>query len=196
MNAYAPNPPYSRSGPASLTASLLARKGEAAPAVDAEAHAGVDIAMSAMRAAPAMRATRRAPPDNDDQAAPYDVAPRGNVRIFRPRAPANANQRREGALNRPSDFAARARARRLALRKSQPADDDGRKASVTIRMPARDFVRLYHASQALDVTCRSIILDAVGAYLDANEITQLSDEECARELARLAKRMGRKASPR
>lgn len=48
MSAYAPNPTYhgNEDNYAPLTASLLARKGEATPAVDAAAHAGVDIDMA------------------------------------------------------------------------------------------------------------------------------------------------------
>lgn len=48
MSAYAPNPTYqsNEDNYAPLTASLLARKGEAMPAVDATAHAGVDIDMA------------------------------------------------------------------------------------------------------------------------------------------------------
>jgi len=67
MSAYAPNPTYAgnEDGYAPLTASLLARKGEATPAVDATAHAGVDIDMipSAADAAGAKRgaASRRGP---------------------------------------------------------------------------------------------------------------------------------------
>ena len=60
MSAYAPNPSYAGNdeGYAPLTASLLARKGEAAPAVDATAHAGVDIDLipSAAEAGGAKRA--------------------------------------------------------------------------------------------------------------------------------------------
>lgn len=49
MSAYAPNPSYeNEDNYAPLTASLLARKGEATPAVDADAHAGVDIDMAPM----------------------------------------------------------------------------------------------------------------------------------------------------
>ena len=50
MSAYAPNPTYENNEDsyAPLTASLLARKGEAMPAVDATAHAGVDIDMAPM----------------------------------------------------------------------------------------------------------------------------------------------------
>ena len=52
MNAYAPNNSSGGGGGfASLTSSLLARKGEALPAVDAVAHEGVDIDMRPMRPA-------------------------------------------------------------------------------------------------------------------------------------------------
>ena len=42
MTGYAPNPTSAENAAASLTSGLLARKGQASPAVDAVAHEGVN----------------------------------------------------------------------------------------------------------------------------------------------------------
>lgn len=171
MNQYAPNPASSGDGPAALTASLLARKGEAMPAVDAEAHAGIDIAMRPMRPAigPARGISQNTIQSLYGEGLPPGAA--GNVRPFRPR-PANVNVRRGSAPVRPR-------------RPKSAPDEGGLKATVTFRMPAKDFVRLRFASRDLDMTCQSIILDAIDTYLDANDVAAVSDDACARETARL-----------
>lgn len=174
MNHYAPNPDSAGNGAASLTAGLLARKGEAMPAVDAEAHAGVDIAMRPMR--PAVGPARGVTQETIKSLYAEGFSSTSNVRPFRPR-PANANARRPGA------------AVRRARRPADESDEGGLKATVTFRMPAREFVRLRFASRDLDMSCQSIILDAIDTYLDANDVAQVSEDACARETARLMRAM-------
>jgi hypothetical protein len=181
-NQYAPNPSWERNEPASLTASLLARKGEAAPAVDAAAHEGVDIAAYAVQA----QRRRSSTPDGGCVRmvnGVRDVVEGGNVRVFRPR-PANANRRRAATQRAPGRNLPVLALR--ALPAQNPDPDGERKPKVSFRMPAQDFVRLYLGSKDLEVTCRSIILDALEAYLDANDIPRLSRDECERELERLS----------
>ncbi len=180
MTGYAPNPMPSSNEPASLHAGLLARKGEATPAVDADAHAGVDVDMHAMRPAP------RGIAQNTIKTL-YEGGPSGDdtVRSFHPR-PANLNVRREDPLPSPgSNISAMAQARLSRRLKQGPEHETGMKATVTFRMPAKEFVRLRFASRDLDMFCQSIILDAIDVYLDANDIAPVSDEACARETERL-----------
>lgn len=181
MNGYAPNPTSSSNdGAAPLTAGLLARKGEAMPAVDADAHAGVDITMFPTR--PAAGPSRGVSQTALKSLYARGTAGGGNVRAFHPR-PANANQRRTSAAADVVAMAAARRARRL--NKADALQGGGPRATVTFRMPAKDFVRLRFASRDLDMTCQSIILDAIDTYLDANDVAPVSDEVCARETARL-----------
>lgn len=88
MSAYAPNPSFNNNedGYAPLTASLLARKGEATPAVDAAVHEGVDIDMapsmpgmepdrSAYGSSAATETVRYGPAQNDYEAPPASYTP-------------------------------------------------------------------------------------------------------------------------
>jgi len=64
-----------------------------------------------------------------------------------------------------------------------------RKAVVTLRMPARDLVRLKLASRDLEMSCQAIILDALECYLDANDVPSASDDAAIqREIERLMSR--------
>lgn len=236
MNGYASNPASgAESKAASLTSSLLARKGQAMPAVDAEAHEGVEIDLLNAGGRPRPRivsendmeglyasnpgnaafgASEAITVDEDD----IEDVDRDNVRPFTPRPsfaePAHANDAAPAAwtilpppagqsaasgrqLKRRRIEAAKARARaKLAAGDLAPASAEdaetprragGLRATVTFRMPATDFVRMRFASRDLNVSCQSIILDAIGAYLDANEIDEIDEEEAKREAARLVR---------
>jgi hypothetical protein len=61
-----------------------------------------------------------------------------------------------------------------------------RKAIVTLKMPARDLVRLRLAARDLEMSCQAIILDALECYLDANDVPSASDDGAImREIERL-----------
>ena len=203
MNGYAPNPSSSDDNAcAPLTAGLLARKGEALPAVDADAHAGVDLA--APPKPPANGATRKGVSQETIESL-YPVVPekgearpRSNVhRFLRPGEPANgapddaAHQASWTAMSMPnkSYFEHKARPQRPPIQ-----DQPGPKANVTFRMAARDFIRLRFAARDLEMSCQSVILDALDCYLDANDIEQVSDEVCEAETERLMQKLAKRRS--
>lgn len=110
MNNYASNSYFGDGGPATLTASLLARKGEALPAVDAEAHEGVDLVLQGARDA---QADRPANQNQDfDRAAEAEFHPiaddapaaprrRPSAKVLRLPAPARAGEAVNAAQDRP-----------------------------------------------------------------------------------------------
>ncbi|MEZ5893264.1 MAG: hypothetical protein R3C58_08995 [Parvularculaceae bacterium] len=210
MNAYAQNP----GGFASLTSSLLARKGEAMPAVDAEAHEGVDIDMRPLQPANSPGAPKEISEEAisklyEKSAAAAERPQRRRQRSVRLVHPAPAAEIEPPVRPAPEVWTLRSRkedARKEDLRASariapgprlieaKPADIDdsspeaasraaffARRAIVTLRMPARDLVRLRLASRELDMSCQAIILDALGCYLDANDVPGADDDAQIRE---------------
>jgi len=199
MNGYAPNPSSSDQNEyAPLTASLLARKGEAMPAVDAQAHAGVDIDMRPVRPANSAGAPRNISQETIESL--YPPPPAGdkdqgqnNIHAFHSPSP-QAETPRRAAVEQPGAWTAAPslpRRPRLALNlrppRSSVADPGGRKATVSFRMPAKDFIRLRFASRDMEMLCQTLILEALDCYLDANDIAQVSDEDCEQEIERLAR---------
>lgn len=153
------------------------------PAVDADAHAGVDIDMHPARPAGG------APPSGVSQEtieSLYPPNPTSGGRV-------NGAARPRPASGHPdmwSNFAAPRRQRPYLRMRPPRAHDDGdhqRKATVTFRMPAKDFVRLRFASRDMEMSCQSIILEALDCYLDANDIAPVSDEDCESEVERLSR---------
>ena len=205
MSGYAPNPSSSSdTGYASLTAGLLARKGEAMPAVDADAHAGVDIDMRPVVSAGApskdvsqqtieslypsnptseARTGENARPGRSDhgavmvEEAPRPVLPASSPDIWAIAAPRSPRPAR----------------RRSALRSIDQGDHQ-RKATVTFRIPAKEFVRMRFAARDLEMSCQALILEALDCYLDANDIAPVADELCDAEVDRLM-RKGQKKPP-
>ncbi len=198
MNSYAPNPSSSDdTGYAPLTAGLLARKGEAMPAVDANAHAGVDIDMRPMRPAnggpsehvseKTIESLKRVKPETGSPGV------RNNVHAFQSRpelpSPSYGSVKPAPLMDAaPAEIAPADKARSW-LKERAPreiaAAQQGPKATVTFRMPARDFIRLRFGARDLELTCQTVILEALDCYLDANEVEQVSDEICALETVRL-----------
>lgn len=205
MNAYAPNNASSGGGYASLTSSLLARKGEALPAVDAVAHEGIDIEMRPLRPANSPGAPKAI--DEDAIKTFYAHNPGVRPQAARPAnaRPANARPANvrlvHNAGPRPREQGAAPEAwtlpggrtgpRRGPHYTANPSAEPptgllARKALVTLRMPARDLVRLKLASRDLEMSCQAIILDALECYLDANDVPSASDDEAIkREIERL-----------
>lgn len=201
MNGYAPNPSSSDDNAcAPLTAGLLARKGEALPAVDADAHAGVDLAAPMQK--PANGAPRKGvsqetieslyPPVPEQG----DARPHSNVhRFHRPAGLVNggpvggAPEASWTTMSIPnkSSYERKARPQRPLIQ-----DQPGPKAAVTFRMSARDFIRMRFAARDLEMSCQAVILDALDCYLDANDIEQITDEVCEVETERLMKKMARR----
>lgn len=273
MSGYAPNPSFhSEDSYAPLTASLLARKGEAMPAVDAMVHEGVDIDMAPSmpgmeprpgkgagqgagavsepgqqryHAANEPEAVRYATPqdeyeaeagayddtspnaDDYDDYRPTAYAPNDDVveaaapepvqaepveearPAFTGGAGAAAPKRRAWTVSGPSigGPAAQAQAEspsienvkarlRRRARRTAEAGKAGRKATITFRMPARDLIRLRFSSRELGVACQTIILEAIECYLEANDISPLSDEDFAAETNRLMRLKKEKARRR
>jgi hypothetical protein len=217
MNAYAPNNSSANGGEggggfAQLTSSLLARKGEALPAVDAVAHEGVDIDMRPMKPANSPGAPSSVGEEAIETLSPGNKArPRSGAGG---RAPSVRLVHSSGARSRAAEEAPQAwtlpggrlrpRPRPGAHHGAHSGTGAGapptgvlaRKAIVTLRMPARDLVRLKLASRDLEMSCQAIILDALECYLDANDVPSASDDEAIRrEVERLmskakAKRRG------
>ncbi len=190
MNAYAQNS-GGGGGYASLTSNLLARKGEALPAVDSIAHEGVDIAMRPMQPAN----SPGAPAGIDEDAIKTFYAHNPGVRQQASR-PANvrlvhsAGPYAEAPQAWTISPAQRAAQRRRAAAENMPDGPAGgvlaRKAIVTLKMPARDLVRLRLAARDLEMSCQAIILDALECYLDANDVPSASDDDAImREIERL-----------
>ncbi len=208
MSGYAPNPTSNvEKDAASLTAGLLARKGEALPAVDADAHAGVDMSMhtSLHHARPphgdiAQNTIQSLYPNDGPVPQEIQPAPPHHPPAVNNTAPVSAPAPAT-ALAHPSDNHApdnwtiippkpRPRPARRKLRRAIDADG-GRKATITFRMSAKDFVRLRFASRDMEMTCQSILLDALDTYLDANDIAEIPDAVCEKEVERLMKTMGK-----
>lgn len=203
MNAYAPN--NSSGGFASLTSSLLARKGEALPAVDAVAHEGVDVEMRPLRPATnpngpssvSEAAIGKMYPSADrareQETARMTAEAHGNVKVLH----TDGQRRRVVRDEAPKAWTIPPRAqRRLSGPSEAPTGLLARKAVVTLKMPARDLVRLRLAARDLEMSCQAIILDALECYLDANDVPSAEDDEAImREVERLiskakAKRAG------
>ncbi len=199
MNAYAPNTPPANNGGsggsggfASLTSSLLARKGEALPAVDAVAHEGVDIDMRPMRPANSPGAPSSVGEEAIGSLSPENKArPRGDTHGRAPsvRLVHSSAARPRAAHDAPDAWTlpgGRAAPRPRPASGTPPTGVLARKAIVTLRMPARDLVRLKLASRDLEMSCQAIILDALECYLDANDVPSASDDEAIRrEVERL-----------
>ena len=201
MNGYAPNPSNSDDNAcAPLTAGLLARKGEALPAVDADAHAGVDLTAAPQR--PVNGASHKGVNQETIESL-YPATPekgearqRSNVhRLHRPRETANVtpvdvapeNSWTTMSIPNKTVFERKSRSPRPPIQ-----DQPGPKATVTFRMAARDFIRLRFAARDLEMSCQAVILEALDCYLDANDVAQVSDEVCEAETERLMKKMGRR----
>ncbi|GJL91294.1 hypothetical protein [Hyphococcus sp.] len=187
MSAYAPNASPSENGYASLTSSLLARKGEALPAVDAVAHEGIDIDMRPMKPANSPGAPRTIKEDAIEKL--YADNPRTPSQSGRPdvRLVHSSGVRRRVHNETPKNWTIPPRTERPARAQTgTPGGVLARKAIVTLRMPARDLVRLRLAARDLEMSCQAIILEALDCYLDANDVPSASDDDAImREVERL-----------
>ncbi len=203
MNGYAPNPTNSAddNACAPLTAGLLARKGEALPAVDADAHAGVDLGAQPVRQANGAQ-SKGVSQETIESLYPAvpekgDAAPRSNVHTIHRHAEPPAGAPVDAP---PTSWTATPNPHKSYFeRKGRPLrppvqDQPGPKATVTFRMPARDFIRLRFAARDLELSCQSVILEALDCYLDANDVEAVSDEVCEAETERLMRTMGRRRS--
>ena len=187
MNAYAPNASPSENGYASLTSSLLARKGEALPAVDSVAHEGVDIDMRPLKPANSPGAPRSIKQETiekmyADNPRPHPAAGRPDMRLVH-----SSGVRRRSRNEAPKSWTIPPRTSRSSSEQTgTPGGVLARKAVVTLRMPARDLVRLRLAARDLEMSCQAIILEALECYLDANDVPSASDNDAImREVERL-----------
>lgn len=234
MSGYAPNPTSSDDATASLTSGLLARKGQALPAVDAVAHEGVNMdyhpapeprsAPAPRGARPLRKTTSEKFDDNigdsvvetlytDDSPEPapapskVDASRRAAALRRRKAARAKAQEptvgpvlieasadckvsaslspRKPALLAAPDHTCERTSPPRSHPRPNARTTSTCPRAIVKFRMPATDLVRLRSASRNMGETCQSIILDALNAYLDANDVDPVSVEAAMVETARL-----------
>ncbi|GAB4527322.1 MAG: hypothetical protein Kow00133_16220 [Amphiplicatus sp.] len=147
---------------ASLTAALLARKGEAEPALEPFAHARV-AASTARQMAPGETHAI------DRKAASADRPARPRAGHAHPAPFATAAARAE----EPRRFAENCPRERIAT--------SPKRAAVTFRMSVHDFLRLKLASAELERSSQDIIIDAVEAYLNEQGVERLDDCKCLRE---------------
>ena len=180
------------------------------PAVDADAHAGVDVDLRA--AAPAggrdgnvsQQTIESLYPPNPKSGSDQGAGTEGDMDLERlqarivnghssahERAPAPSALREQGA---PPDIwtigpprAPRPARRRAGLR-AHPGEDHQRRATVTFRMPAKDFIRMRLAARDMEMSCQALILEALDCYLDANDVAPVTDEMCNAEIERLMKK--------
>ncbi len=185
---------------ASLTPSLLARKGDAEPALEPFAYAR--MAETARQMSPgALHELDRQIKYDKAPAQPDPVSPQMTGTGMKEDSESEARSKREQPnsshpvhmierlwaeankmpLNAP---AAPAPAPKTECRKRQAYLK--RRAAVTFRMPTHDFLRLKLASAELETSCQNIILAALEAYLDAHGVEPLDDCNCLREASRLA----------
>jgi len=202
MSGYARNPSSpSDPGYASLTAGLLARKGEAMPAVDADAHAGVDIDMhQAVTANVANKGFTRQTTENlypPKSSGSHGRPDQLNDPQQNTSAPNTIREHHTPSSEMSDTWSVSSSIRRLSMRREKPRLPDAenahqRKATVRFRMSVEDFVRMRFASRDMEMSCQSIILEALDCYLDANDIMPVTKEECKAELDRLAQASARK----
>ena len=196
MTAYAQNASASGGGYASLTSSLLARKGEALPAVDAVAHEGVDVEMHPMQPANSQGSTSHYSGDSiPSENATYQ---QNSVRLVHSTQVAPSSTEAPDIWSLPRVSRQRSGAGRpithKPVTKAEPkngpySDLLNRKASVTLKMPTRDLVRLRVAARDLEMSCQNIILEALECYLDANGVpSDANDSAILRETVRMIKR--------
>ncbi|MGE0409516.1 MAG: hypothetical protein AB7P23_09685 [Amphiplicatus sp.] len=175
---------------ASLTAGLLARKGEAEPAIDAFKHARVDPT-SARQMAPGARHVIDRQPAGEGHAGEIEpIADAGEAREewrrIRPAKTAASAARPlpEDAPRMPpkmapgpadEDFADNCPRRKIAA--------SAKRAAVTFRMSVHDFLRLKLASAELETPSQEIIIDAVEAYLDEKGVERLDECVCLAKTA-------------
>lgn len=149
---------------ATLSASLLARKGEAEPALEPFAHARV--AESARQMGPGER----------------HLITRRSARA--PGAGPGTGQDRPMAERMGADRAAAERVGSDRAGSSDRADCPrlpgaaGKRAAVTFRMSIHDFLRLQLASVELEKSTQDIVVDALSAYLDERGVESLSECLC------------------
>jgi hypothetical protein len=152
-----------------LTSSLLARKGEAEPAMEPFSHARVAESARQMRAGET-HAIGRKPPLETGEIEPAGVAdqsePSGEHRISERRAPA---ARSAGPARAPSGP------------HCAPPPSNGqtqRRAAVTFRMTIHDFLRLQLAAAELERPAQDIVNDALQGFLDSRGVERLADCRC------------------
>lgn len=193
MTAYAQN--ASGGGFASLTSSLLARKGEALPAVDAVAHEGVDIDIRPVQAANSAPAHISYNEEKTEERLMPEQ--QQSVRLVHSGQPAQQTDVPD-IWSLPRAPRQRVQAGRPVMKRAptKPATPNGpyrdllnRKATVTLKMPSLDLVRLRIAARDLEMSCQSIIIEALECYLDANGVPRDdNDPEILRETERMIKR--------
>lgn len=164
---------------ASLTAGLLARKGEAEPAMERFSHARID-AGSAREMGPGERhvldrkgASEPAPVQIDPIGDPESKEEWQRVRPVRTKAFGAAPAAEGGAEK---EFAENCPREKIAK--------SVKRAAVTFRMSVHDFLRLKLASAELESTSQDIIIEALDSWLDRKGVERLDNCRCLAEAAK------------
>jgi hypothetical protein len=192
--------PHSETKFAALTASLLARKGEAEPAMEAFAHARVAPG-SARQMRPGARHVLDRPAAGEGHAA--HVEPIDDTNDVReewqrvtPAAIAKSSSEPTPAIDDAPRMTPRALPATATPQKEfaencprQKIATSVKRAAVTFRMSVHDFLRLKLASAELEVSSQDILIDALGAYLDEKGVERLDECAC---LAKAAQACGDK----
>lgn len=170
---------------AALTAGLLARKGEAEPAMERFSHARID-AGSAREMAPGERHVLERKGASESPAAHIDPIgdPEASEEWRRVRPVREGNGAGAAFAARPpqpdkgaaKEFAENCPRERIAK--------SAKRAAVTFRMSVHDFLRLKLASAELESSSQDIIIEALESWLDQKGVERLDNCRCLAEAAR------------
>lgn len=170
--------PLAGRGFASLTAGLLARKGEAEPALEPFAQARVAPG-SARQMTPGARHQIDKPARGDDAPKPEGEE--------KPAAPAIVTAN-DDAPRMPEPHEKR-KPPRASEGDARPPDcprkaASPKKAAVTFRMTTHDFLRLKLAGAELEMSGQDIIIAAIEAFLDEKGVERLDECLCLQKAAK------------
>jgi len=176
MNGHMPNDSSDSYAP--LTSGLLARKGQAQPAFDADAYA--EVMMGDGFTAPISPIFNKPGAYAPNPGASEAASPHAEIGASESAAPGRPRRRQSKSSNGPR-AAPRSPARPAPAFRA--AKDGPIHAMVTFRLAREEFARLRRAAKELDMTCHRIILDAIECYLDANEVEPIKNQQWAGEPA-------------
>ena len=173
---------------AALTAGLLARKGQAEPAMAAFSHARIDP-LSARQMEPGERHTLDKRAAGEEVILPGHVEPiddANNVREewqrvaplppAKPEDAARMNPKHASGGEESDGFAENCPRKKIAT--------STKRAAVTFRMSVHDFLRLKLASAELEIASGDLIIDALDRFLDEKGVERLDNCRCLAEASR------------
>ncbi|MBI1365721.1 MAG: hypothetical protein GC153_07150 [Alphaproteobacteria bacterium] len=172
---------------AALTAGLLARKGEAEPAMAAFSHARVDPA-SARQMEPGARHVVDKKTAGEEESPPVHVEPIDDARTVREEwqriAPMRARKGDDAPRMEPKTAPEEGEAAFAENCPRKKIAASTKRAAVTFRMSVHDFLRLKLASAELETPSQDIIIEALDRFLDEKGVERLDNCRCLAETAK------------